>query len=403
MRYVHIADCHLGGWREPKLREINNKAFTSVIEFCIKKEADFLLISGDLFNTALPPIESIKLAAEQLKKLKDRKIAVYSIAGSHDFSPSGKTILDVLESAGLLINVSRGEATDAGLKLKFTQDPKTGIKITGLFGKKGGLEKSYYYELAREDLEHEKGYKIFLFHTALTELKNQELSAMDSMPLSLLPKGFNYYAGGHVHIIDKKEFEEYTNVVYPGPLWPNIFSELEKLGKGGFVFVENEKIEQMTLEPNQVVSVKIDVEGKNPNEAEQEIIDGFKDKIIEDAVITLRLEGCLRSGKITDISFKKIFESLYTKGARAVLKNTAGLKSREFEEVKIKESSAEEIETNLINEHAGQLKTFEAEKEKELTKELLQLLAAEKNEGEKICDFEKRIKDAVDYFLMESS
>lgn len=403
MRFIHIADCHLGIWREPKLRDINNKAFKSAIDFCISKEANFILISGDLFNTALPAIESIKLAVEQLKKLKDRKIPVYAIAGSHDFSPSGKTMLDVLESAGLLINVSRGENIDGKLKLKFTEDPKTGIKITGLLGKKGGLEKSYYYDLFRENLENEKGYKIFLFHTAITELKSKELTAMDSMPLSLLPKGFSYYAGGHVHIIDKKEFEGYKNVVYPGPLWPNSFSELEKLGKGGFVFVDNGKIEQMALEPNTVISVKINVDGKNSSEAEQEIIDGFKEQDIENSVITLRLEGCLRKGKITDINFKKIFEELYYKGAYFVMKNTTGLKTKEFEEVKIKESSAEEIEANLINEHSGQLKIFETEKEKELTKELLRLLSAEKNEGEKTSDFEKRIKDAVDSVIMGSS
>ncbi|MBN1644696.1 DNA repair exonuclease [Candidatus Woesearchaeota archaeon] len=402
MRYIHIADCHLGGWRETKLRETNNKAFMSLIDFCIAKSVDFLLISGDLFNTALPSIDSIKLAVEQLKRLKDRKIPVYAIAGSHDFSPSGKTMLDVLESAGLIIDVFRGESSDNKLKLKFTEDLKTGIKITGLIGKKGGLEKNYYYDLFRENLEKEKGYKIFLFHTSITELKTKELSEMDSMPLSLLPKGFNYYAGGHVHIIDKKDFAEYKNIVYPGPIWPNSFSELEKLGKGGFVFIENEKIEQMKIEPNPVISVKINVEGKSSSEAEQEILDGFKDQSIEDTIITLRLEGCLRKGKITEINFKKIFEELYSKGAYFVMKNTTGLKTKEFEEIKITQNSSEEIETKLINEHSGQLKIFEPEKEKEITKELIRILSTEKNEGEKIADFEKRIKHDVD-MIMDSS
>ncbi|MBD3361579.1 hypothetical protein GF358_02175 [Candidatus Woesearchaeota archaeon] len=403
MKFVHIADCHLGSWREPKLREINNNAFISVIDFCIKKEIDFLVIAGDLFNTALPSIDSIKLAVCQLKRLKDKKIPVYAIAGSHDFSPSGKTMLDVLENAGLLIDVSRGETVEGKLKLKFTEDMKTGIKLTGLLGKKGGLEKNYYYDLHRENLENEKGYKIFLFHSAITELKTKELSNMESMPLSLLPKGFNYYAGGHVHIVDQKNFKEYYNVIYPGPIWPNSFSELEKLGQGGFVFVENGKAEQMKIEPKTVISVKINVENKNATEAEQEIIDGFKEESIKDSVITLRVEGCLRKGKITEINFKKIFEDLYAKGVHFVMKNTSGLKTKEFEEMKIKESSAEEIENNLIEEHSGQLKIFEKEKEKELTKELLQMFSVEKNEGEKNSDFEKRIKEMVDSVIMETS
>jgi DNA repair exonuclease SbcCD nuclease subunit len=394
-----MADCHLGSWREPKLREVNNKAFISVIDYCIEKGTDFVLISGDLFNTALPSIDSIKLAVEQLGKLKNKKIPVYIIAGSHDFSPSGKTMLDVLESAGLVINVAKGETVDGKLKLKFTENLNTGIKITGMPGKKGGLEKGYYYNLIRENLEEEKGYKIFMFHTAISELKTKELANMDSMAISLLPKGFGYYAGGHVHIIDKKEFEGYKNVVYPGPIWPNSFSELEKLGKGGFVLVNNEKIEQMKIEPNPVISVKIDVDNKSAAEAEQEIINGFKDEYIKDAVITMRLEGCLRTGKITDINFKKIFEGLYSQGAYFVMKNTVKLVTKEFEEVKISETSVEDIEENLINEHAGQLKVFAADKEKELTRDLLQRLAVEKQEGEKNADFERRIKEEIDKVL----
>jgi len=403
MRYIHMADCHLGSWREPKLREINNQAFISVIDFSIKKEADFLIIAGDLFNTALPSIDSIKLAVEQLKRLQDKKIPVYAIAGSHDFSPSGKTIIDVLESAGLLKDVFRGETQEGKLKLKFTEDIKTGIKLTGLIGKKGGLEKNYYYNLSRENLENEKGYKIFLFHTALTELKSKELKEMDSIPVSLLPKGFNYYAGGHVHIIDKKNFEEYQNLVYPGPTWPNSFAELEKLGKGGFVFIENEKIQQMSTEPKQVISAKINIDQKSPQEAEEEIIHGFKDKQINDSIITMRLEGCLRKGKTTEINFKKIFQELYEQGAYFIMKNTTKVTTKEYEEIKISQKTTQEIEENLISEHAGQLKIFEKEKEKQLTKDLLNTLSAEKQEGEKNTDFEKRLQTEIDTIMEISS
>ncbi|MBW2978648.1 exonuclease SbcCD subunit D [Candidatus Woesearchaeota archaeon] len=402
MKYVHIADCHLGSWREPKLREINKKAFISVIDFCIEKKIDFLLISGDLFNTALPPIESIKLAVQQLKKLKDNRIMVYAIAGSHDFSPSGKTILDVLESAGLIIDVSRGETIDGKLKLKFTEDLKTGIKITGLIGKKGGLEKNYYYNLIRDNLENEKGYKIFLFHTAISELKTKELSEMESMPISLLPKGFNYYAGGHVHVIDKKQFENYQNIIYPGPIWPNSFSEIEKLGKGGFVYVDNAKIEQMKIEPKQILSVNLNLDGKSPSEAEEAIINSIKEEA-EEAIITIRLEGCLRKGKITEINFKKIFEKLYSLGAYFVMKNTSKLKTKEFEQIQISENSVEQIESKLINEHSGQSKIFEKEKEKEMIKQLFIQLSAEKQEGEKNPDFEKRITLSSDKLIMETS
>ncbi|MCK4522256.1 MAG: metallophosphoesterase, partial [Nanoarchaeota archaeon] len=99
MKFAHLADCHIGSWRDPKLRDVNTKAFIKAVDICIEKNVDFILISGDLFNTSLPAIDNLKQAVIKLKELKDKNISVYIIAGSHDFSPSGKTILDVLEHA----------------------------------------------------------------------------------------------------------------------------------------------------------------------------------------------------------------------------------------------------------------------------------------------------------------
>ena len=85
MKFAHLADCHIGGWRDPKLRNIAAKAFEKAIDSCIEKNVDFILIAGDLFNTSLPSVDGLKLAVKKLKELKDKNIPVYLIAGSHDF------------------------------------------------------------------------------------------------------------------------------------------------------------------------------------------------------------------------------------------------------------------------------------------------------------------------------
>ena len=204
MKFSHIADCHIGAWRDPKLKELNIKAFFEAIAISLKEKVDFILISGDLFNTSLPGIDKLKDVVKILKNLQNKEIPVYLIPGSHDFSPSGKTMLDVLEEAGLCINVVKGKVDEnKKLNLQFTVDKKTGAKITGMLGKRGMLERSFYEELNREPLEKEPGFKIFMFHTALTELKPKKLEMMESAPISLLPKNFDYYAGGHVHIVEK--------------------------------------------------------------------------------------------------------------------------------------------------------------------------------------------------------
>ena len=100
MRFAHIADCHLGGWRQPELQALNLASFKKAIEISIQGNVNFILFTGDLFDSAYPPIEVLKETFSEFRKLKEAKIKCYIIAGSHDYSVSGKTFLDVLEKAG---------------------------------------------------------------------------------------------------------------------------------------------------------------------------------------------------------------------------------------------------------------------------------------------------------------
>jgi len=397
MKFAHLADCHIGSWREPKLRDVNTKAFIKAVDLCIEKNVDFILISGDLFNTSLPAIDNLKQAVIKLKELKDKNIPVYTIAGSHDFSPSGKTMLDVLEEAGLLINVAKGEIVDDKLKLNFTIDKKTNAKITGLLGKRGGLERGFYENLIKENLEKEPGYKIFLFHSLLSEFKPKNLEKADSQPLSLLPKNFNYYAGGHPHIVFSEKEEGYGLIAYPGTLFPNNFKELEDLKVGGFNMVEDGKLRWEQIQIYNVFPIKIDCNHKIAEQVEQEIEEQIKGKEFNNTIATIRLEGTLESGRPSDINFKEIFDRLYEKSAYFVMKNTNALTTKEFEEIKIEAGSVDEMEEKLIKEHLGQIKVKDltTEQEEKLTKELMNILATEREEGEKVADFERRVKEDV--------
>ena len=403
MKFAHMADCHIGSWRDPKLKDISTKAFTKAVDICIKENVDFILIAGDLFNTSLPAIDTLKLTVVKLKELKDKNIPVYLIAGSHDFSPSGKTMLDVLEGAGLFVNVSKGEVVDNKLKLKFTIDKKTGAKITGLLGKRGALEKTYYEHLAKEHLEKEEGYKIFMFHCAIAEYKPKELEHVDSSPLSFLPKNFNYYAGGHVHYVFNTKEENYGTIAYPGPLFPNSFKELEDLEKGGFYIIENDTVQWHSIQMHNIYSIKIDGHHKTPEQIEKEIQDETTNKELYNTIVTVRVSGTLSQGKPTDIHFKELFQKMYDKSAYFVMKNTAALVAKEFEEIKIDATSIEEAEASLIKEHAGQipLKDVTPEQEMNLTKKLLKALATDKKEGERVLDFSSRVKSEVNKLLKE--
>tara|TARA_Y100000310_G_C20703107_1_gene831949 strand:+ start:515 stop:1744 length:1230 start_codon:yes stop_codon:yes gene_type:complete len=405
MKFAHFADVHLGSWRDPRLADVSTNAFMKAIDVCYEKNVDFILISGDFFNTSLPSIDCLKETVKKLKEIKDKKIAVYAIAGSHDFSPTGKTMLDVLENADLLINVMRGTVVDNKLVLDFTVDEKTGAKITGVIGKKGMLERKYFENLIKENLETEEGFKIFMFHTALSEFKPKGLEKMDSTPLSDFPKDFDYYAGGHVHEPYRKQQPGYGTIANTGPLFPNNFRELEKLACGGFYIVEKKlgglEISFERIMIHNVFSIFVDCNKKSISEVEEDIIKQISDKEFNNTIVTIRLSGILRTGKPSEIDFKSIFETLYEKSAHFVMKNTSALTSSEFEEVKISTESVEATEDAVIKEHLSKVKVdgLNPELEFNLTKNLMNTLNNEKDEGETTAIFEKRLKDDVEKIL----
>ncbi len=394
MKFAHMADVHVGGWREPELKELNIKAFEEAIKACIESHVAFILISGDLFNTALPSIDLLRETAAIIRKAKDQDINVYMIPGSHDFSPSGKTMLEVLEKAGLIELVNK---FDENGKLTFTED-KTGAKITGLLGKKGGLEIREYEELEKEHLEKEPGFKIWMFHTALTEFKPEDLENMESMPAASLPKAFNYYAGGHVHYIFQKK-EGNSLVTFPGALFPNNFKELEEFKHGGFYIVDEKlNYEYVPVKLKDVKTYSFDANDKTPDEIRQEILNKIAD--YEGKIVTIRIEGTLKSGKPSEINFKEITSKLGS--AYHIIKNTNKLTTKEFEELEVDTGNVEDIEQRIILEHLGQIGFMKKEEELRITEMLIEALNKEKEEGEKNADFETRIlKDAAKVLEIE--
>ena len=70
MRFAHIADCHLGGWRQPELQQLNLESFRYAIRKCIEEKVDFIIFAGDLFDSAYPPIEILRETFFEFRRLK---------------------------------------------------------------------------------------------------------------------------------------------------------------------------------------------------------------------------------------------------------------------------------------------------------------------------------------------
>ncbi len=383
VKFAHIADVHLGGWKQQPLQELNMHSFKKAMEICIKEKVEFVLIAGDLFDSAFPPIDILKEAFAEFKKLKDAKIPCFIIAGSHDYSVSGKTFLDVLEKAGFCKNVADFEEKDGKIILNPTV--YKGVAIYGYPGKTSNMEIG---DLRRVKLNESPGmFKIFMLHTTIDKAKGD--LPIDALETSRVPFA-DYYAMGHLHI----DFQ-YENFVYPGPIFPNNFQELEYLEHGRFCIVDTDNeisLKKIDLKIKQVVS--LDIEVRNALLATGKIISELEKRNIEDKIVLLRIRGVLESGKNSDIKFSQIEEVVKKKNAYFLLRNTHELKTKETD-LEAEVGETEDIEEETIKIYSGQNPS-------DLNKTIYYLmnsLSTEKQEGETTESFTRRLLDETKKIL----
>ena len=375
-RFAHISDVHLGGWKQQPLQDLNFKSFKKAIDIFIEKKLDFILIAGDLFDSAYPSIEILKETFSEFRRLKEAKLPCFIIAGSHDYSISGKTFLDVLEKAGFCKNVVDVEETKDSIILNPTIHGR--IAIYGYPGKKSGLEIA---DLRKIKLNDCPGlFKIFMLHTTIDKAKGT--LPIDAIETDLLPKA-DYYALGHLHI----DFQ-YQNFVYPGPIFPNNFQELEDLGCGSFYIVDTDlenPLQKIELKIKDTVLINVEV--KNAINATGQILDEIEKRDVEDKIVLLRVRGELETGNNSDIKFAQIEETALRKKAYFLLKNTHELTVKEVEMGNMEIKNIDNIEEETINIYSQQNPV-------DFNKFILQLinsLSIEKQEGEKIESFTNRL------------
>jgi hypothetical protein len=375
VKFAHLADVHLGGWRQGPMQDLNFKSFQKAIQISIENKVDFMLIAGDLFDSAYPPIEILKETFAEFRKLKDANIPVFIIAGSHDYSVSGKSFLDVLEKAGFCKNVYEGEVKEEEIILNPTIYGN--IAIYGYPGRKSGLE---VQDVKKLKLNEAPGmFKILMLHTTIDKVRG--VLPIECVESEKLPEA-NYYALGHVHV----DFR-YKNLVYPGPVFPNSFSELETLENGSFYIIDTElgnPFEKIELKLKEILSLDIVI--KNSQTATEEIIEELKKKNLKDKIILLRLSGRLENQKPSDIKIEKIENFCFENEAYFFLKNTHDLKTNDSElnlQIKGKENLEEETIKDYSQENPSKFN--------DLIPKLMNVLSTEKQEGETIDSFNQRL------------
>lgn len=407
MRFAHFSDTHLGFQKSRSLQELEQRTFDDAMDQCIQNNVDFILMCGDMFHTNIPDLRVQLIAMRALRRVYDAGIPVYMVHGSHDSAPNNRSAIDLLEAAGYLINITKQDDSvdddDGLIHLKFVIDEKTGTKLAGLPGLKVGRDIEYYKNLDRNSLENEDGFKIFLFHGAISEAILDEKIG-ENMPLSLMPAGFDYYAGGHLHTFrDMNDFSDHPHVVYPGTLLAGYHSDMEENAKGvkrGFVMVDFDErgITDVRLVPSlpcEYAIITIDAENKTAESVQEELKEKIDKVQPSNRIVITRMSGQMSAGRTTDINMANAKKNLRERGALDVLVTRHGLSSTEYSIRAESGSTIEETEKLVFQENIGQVQvkrdTLSGDAGIRLADDLLGLLRQPRPENEKVKDYKYRM------------
>ncbi len=374
-----MADCHLGAFgRNPELREYNLKAFEEAVDICIEREVDFIIIAGDLFHNPHPDMDVVNRAVKAMIEARGRGIRIYAVYGSHDFNISKASLIDVLESAQVFKKVVQ-YLHDEG-KLSHVKDP-TGISIAGMSGRKNRMDASYYESI---DFQEPDGDAIFVFHTPLSEMKPADIHESETVPMSLLPDGYKYYAGGHVHRL-LEHVKDGAPVTYPGATFGSSYTDLEREEHRGFFIVDDWNPVYIELDSFGIKREDVDATGMSTRELEEKLSALYSGKISEE-IFLLKVHGELTEGVPEDIDFNEVKQKLEKAGAKTVFVNRRQLSGKNLERIKVREESTEKVEESLLEEYGtpeGVDISFAGQ--------LLSILKTEQADGETKDDYEGRL------------
>jgi len=348
MKFVHLSDTHLGK-NEMKLdtrKEDFNNAFKQAIDFALDKKVDFVIHSGDLFDIAKPSVDTLIFAAEQLKRLKENNIPFFIAVGSHDIGVDD-TIISLLEVMGLLINVSsKKHYLLEGEKIIMLGEKINNVSIYGIAGKRAKIDE-IFRNLVPKDLEPNH-FNIFIFHHIISDISEKFMD----LPVSLLPKNFDYYAGGHWHGFFESKYGK-GKIVYPGSTEYNDLKEMESDQAKYFCFVTQENgklnVEKIKIKTREIKILEINCNNADALEVTKEVISKITPNQNK-AILIIKLLGKLSKGNKLEIDRKLISDTAEAQGYLYAKIYLSDLENPETPFVSSRKSSAEIEEEYLVKQ-----------------------------------------------------
>ena len=231
--FVHTADLHLDspfvGLRDVdekvvrEIREATFHTFDRIVDLCVDRKADFLLVAGDIYDGRDRSLRAQLRFRDGLRRLSDEGISSFVVHGNHDPLDSWAATLEWPERA----HIFGGNAVTAE---PVERDGQTIALVYGI----SYPTQEVRANLARKFRRRDDGkFAIGLLHCNVGVDTGHEPYAPCTMK-DLAGAGMDYWALGHVHnnrVLSSKE----PMIVYPGN--PQGRTPLE-VGARGCYFVE---------------------------------------------------------------------------------------------------------------------------------------------------------------------
>jgi len=399
--FAHLADAHVGAWpRAPAVRAALRESVLRALDVVAEREAEFLLISGDLFHTPVPDPTEVAPVAAALKRLVEAGRRIYVIYGSHDYVAHRTSWLDVLAAAGVFVKVAPEAVRAEGTRwtLPYLVDGPTGARIAGISGRSHGLDRDYFRAVDAEAFTAEPGFRIFQFHAAVEEyLPAQFREHIRGVRRDDLPPGCGYYAGGHIHYTYEGEGPGGGLLVNPGAVFGTSRTDLEHALAGRthqgvvIVTVDNGRAtaEFVDTAPKGAVRlVDIDVTGRNAEEARAELERQIAAEGPPGTLVFPKIHGTLADGSVASLALSSVARAA-SAGGRVVTWDVRDLAPATPDGApRADEADVEGHEVALLLEETRPNEPWLAGPEGErIVRELLRELGLPKAEGEARLDY----------------
>jgi DNA repair protein SbcD/Mre11 len=102
MRILHTSDWHLGrSFHREGMLGAQSAFVDHVVEVVASEGVDLVVVSGDIFDRALPPVDAVELASDALRRLLAARVRVVLTSGNHDSAPRLGFASDLIDAAGI--------------------------------------------------------------------------------------------------------------------------------------------------------------------------------------------------------------------------------------------------------------------------------------------------------------